>query len=80
MMNSHSSPHERMLAYLREGDQLLPPGARGAREGETLYDKVSAAAEPPGAASNHLEPPDPSPEAWYEDGLDAVLGRSVVKW
>ncbi|WP_438489766.1 hypothetical protein [Streptomyces sp. S186] len=81
MTNSNSSPHERMLAYLREGDQLLPPVTRRACDWEALYDTVAAAAALPAAAPAPLEPPDLSPDAWYRDGLDgAALGPSVVKW
>ncbi|MER7985319.1 hypothetical protein ABTY53_06900 [Streptomyces noursei] len=80
MNNSHSSPHERMLAYLRKGDQLVPPAARSPRAGEDRYDLLSAAAETTTTASNPPERLDVSPDAWYRDGLDEVLGRSVVKW
>ncbi|PJN38826.1 hypothetical protein CG747_22105 [Streptomyces sp. CB02959] len=69
-----------MLAYLLEGDQLVPPVACGARDREARYDRLSAAAEVSAAAANPLEFPDLSPAAWYRDGFDEVLGRWVVKW
>ncbi|GAA2657401.1 hypothetical protein GCM10009864_24650 [Streptomyces lunalinharesii] len=69
-----------MLAYLREGDQLVPPDARSPRDREDRYDMRSAAAEPTATAPNPPERLDVSPDAWYRDGLDEVLGRSVVEW
>ncbi|MFF2808383.1 hypothetical protein ACFVT2_14660 [Streptomyces sp. NPDC058000] len=80
MKNGHSSPHERMLAYLLEGDQLVPPDARSTRDWEARYDMLSTAAEVPAVVAHPLEHPDLSPEAWYQDGLDEPLGRWVVKW
>ncbi|MFK0293470.1 hypothetical protein ACIQU6_23730 [Streptomyces sp. NPDC090442] len=80
MSNTPTSPHERMLAYLREGEQLVPPAVSGVPDWPARYATMSAAAGEP-ATAHSPESPDPSPEAWYRDGLDeAALGRSVVRW
>ncbi|MFB7632518.1 hypothetical protein ACFC0M_16450 [Streptomyces sp. NPDC056149] len=82
MSNTPTSPHERMLAYLREGERLVPPAVSGVPDWSARYVTMSAAAaEPTTAAAHSPESPDLSPEAWYRDSLDeAALGRSVVRW
>jgi hypothetical protein len=78
MNERQSSPHERMIAYLREGDQLVPPKTRSARDWEALGQVLSAAAD--SSWAELAGSPDLSPDAWYDDGLDAGMERTVVKW
>ncbi|MGG7569739.1 hypothetical protein [Streptomyces sirii] len=82
MNNRHSSPHERMLAYLREGDQLTPPALGSEHDGETLYRALSGIVD--SADTEDLEthgtygPRYDSPIAWYESGQGAERDRPAV--
>lgn len=41
----HSSPHERMLAYLREGERLIEDSPHGAPGWDVVYRALSEAAD-----------------------------------
>ncbi|MGW2407558.1 hypothetical protein ACWCXK_23875 [Streptomyces sp. NPDC001739] len=77
MSERQSSPHERLLTYLREGDRLVPPDTRSAHDWDLRYGALAAAADL-GGATEPPEPIDLSPASWYDDGHEAGLGRSVV--
>lgn len=78
MSDRQSSPHERMLAYLRAGDRLVPGRTRTAQDWDSLYRVIAEAADPP--CAEPPETPDLSSEAWYQNALDTGLDRSVVRW
>ncbi|GAB7029992.1 hypothetical protein AB0G35_17420 [Streptomyces sp. NPDC021749] len=77
MSERQSSPHERLLTYLREGDRLVPPDTRSAHDWDLRYGSLAAAADLCGT-TEPPEPTDPSPASWYADGRGSGLGRSVV--
>ncbi|BDM71191.1 hypothetical protein HEK616_46780 [Streptomyces nigrescens] len=77
MSERQSSPHERLLTYLREGDRLVPPDTRTVHDWDLRYGSLAAAADLRGAT----EPPGPadlSPASWYDDGREAGLGRPAA--
>ncbi|UZJ33416.1 hypothetical protein [Streptomyces endophytica] len=77
MNDRPSSPQERLLTYLREGDRLVPPDTRTAQDWDLRYGSLAAAADLRGA-TEPLEPTDLSPASWYDDGREAGLGRSAA--
>ncbi|GAA0480875.1 hypothetical protein ACFQ2B_26410 [Streptomyces stramineus] len=76
MNDRNSSPHERMLAYLREGDQLVPPDTRGPGDWEVLYDRLSEAADL--TARSAPEPVDPPMRIRRENGFTTGTARSAA--
>ncbi|GAA2345023.1 hypothetical protein OHT20_35245 [Streptomyces caniferus] len=82
MDDRHSSPHERVLAYLREGDQLIPPTWGREDEGEALYRALSDLANSAGTddpeTDGTYDPSYDSPIAWYESGQGTDRDRPAV--